>query len=181
MTGTAPAAGAARAAVAGVRARPAATAAIVRFRIRIASPNQLSLSNRLSPADRLVNLPQWIGALGRGRRVRAAEAHRRPPGTGLLQHLGGLDRPAPLVARRPAGRPDPKREWLPDYDRFAVWAGFVGLVAPSGVDRIRVQARISPGPAGAVVGRAHRLRHQVYRMLTDGSDTEAFVAFAAAA
>jgi predicted RNA-binding Zn ribbon-like protein len=81
----------------------------------------------------------------------------------------------------PGGPPDPKREWLPDYDRFAVWAGFVGLVDPSGVDRIRAQARTSPGPAGAVVGRAHRLRDQVYRMLTDGSDTEAFVAFAAAA
>jgi len=76
---------------------------------------------------------------------------------------------------------DPKREWLRDYDRFAVWSGYAGLLDAAAVRRIRAAADARPGAAGAVLGRAHRLRDQLYRLFTDPDDVGAFTGFARAA
>jgi predicted RNA-binding Zn ribbon-like protein len=72
--------------------------------------------------------------------------------------------------------PDPKREWLPTYDRFVVWTGHAGLLPADEVRRLRAVGAESPAPAGAVLARAHRLRLALYRLLT--GDGSAFAAVA---
>ena len=59
---------------------------------------------------------------------------------------------------------DPKREWLQSYDRFAVWAGHAGVLPDDEVARMRASA--GTPAAGAVLGRAHRFRQALYRVLT---------------
>lgn len=82
-------------------------------------------------------------------------------------------------ARRAAGaEPDPRREWLPGYDRFAVWSGYAGLLTPAAVRQVRREAETSARAAGGVLNRAHRLRELLYRLLLDPADREAFTGFA---
>jgi predicted RNA-binding Zn ribbon-like protein len=64
---------------------------------------------------------------------------------------------------------------------LAVWAGHVELLSPAEVTRIRHLGGTSAAPAGAVLGRAHRLREQLHRLLFDPTDRDAFAGFAAIA
>jgi predicted RNA-binding Zn ribbon-like protein len=70
--------------------------------------------------------------------------------------------------------PAPNREWLKDYDRFAVWAGHVELLPPETVARLRR----SPSPA--VLARAREFRSALYAVLTEG-DPAGFAVVAALA
>jgi predicted RNA-binding Zn ribbon-like protein len=66
-----------------------------------------------------------------------------------------------------------KREWIPDYERAAVWAGFVELIAPDAADRLRRRSRREPQEAARVVQELHAFRGALYRVLTE-QDARAF-------
>jgi predicted RNA-binding Zn ribbon-like protein len=81
----------------------------------------------------------------------------------------------------PGMPPDRRREWLRDYDRFAVWSGYVGLLSPPDVEQIRSAGRTARPQASRVLARAHRVREALYRLLLDPDDREAFTAVAGVA
>ncbi|MEU2721032.1 CGNR zinc finger domain-containing protein [Streptomyces smyrnaeus] len=77
---------------------------------------------------------------------------------------------------------DPRREWLPDYDHFAVWAMHAGLVTGDACERLRRRAGRSRGAATEVLGQARELRSALYAVLLDGAggaDRSAFATVAA--
>lgn len=67
---------------------------------------------------------------------------------------------------------DPRREYLRDFDRFAVWAGYVELCDQDGVGRLRAAAARHPALAARTLDQAHRFRGHLYRTLTDGAGAE---------
>ena len=66
---------------------------------------------------------------------------------------------------RPPHR-DLNREWIPDFDRFTVWSGHVGLLNRTEVRRVRGLGRRDPDGADDVLRKAHALRLGLYRVLT---------------
>lgn len=66
-----------------------------------------------------------------------------------------------------------KREWLPDYERAAVWSGFAELLPRETVVRLRRRARLDKKQAGRVVTQLHDFRDCLYRVLTE-DDPRAF-------
>lgn len=73
------------------------------------------------------------------------------------------------------GKPwDPHREWIPDYDRLAVWARHAGLIAAGEASRLRHVAARSPGPAERVVIRVHRFRADLYAVALEQGDRRRF-------
>jgi len=65
------------------------------------------------------------------------------------------------------GEPEkPGAEWLPDYDRFVLWAEFTGLVPAPAAARLRDRTE------DAVLARARALRRALYGILRhhDGSE-----------
>ncbi|MGN9774955.1 CGNR zinc finger domain-containing protein [Micromonospora sp. H33] len=78
------------------------------------------------------------------------------------------------VVRTPSGEPDPKREWIPTYDRLAVWAGHAGLLSTKTVGRLRDAAKGDPRSAASVLRAAYRFRNALYRLLRDPADGAAF-------
>lgn len=73
--------------------------------------------------------------------------------------------------------PSVDREWLKDYDRFAVWAGHVELIDFEAVARLRALP-----PAEEVVAEARALRSALYNVLTgDGTGFPLVAALAARA
>ena len=85
------------------------------------------------------------------------------------------------VVRTPSGPPDPKREWIPTYDRFLTWAGHAGLLPAADVARLRADAADDARTADTVLRRAYRLRNALYRRLRGPVDAEAFDEVARAA
>lgn len=83
-----------------------------------------------------------------------------------------------VAARSTGGVRDPRREWLPTYDRFAVWARHVDLLPVEVVARLRQAADAAPRAAQAVLRRAHHLRELLYALLLAPADGEAFAGFA---
>ncbi|MEU1812478.1 CGNR zinc finger domain-containing protein [Micromonospora sp. WMMD1076] len=73
-----------------------------------------------------------------------------------------------------AAPPSPDRDWLRDYDRLAVWAGHVGLLAPAIVGRLREASRRRPSAAGEVLAETRELRTALHDVLLDPDDTAAF-------
>jgi predicted RNA-binding Zn ribbon-like protein len=69
---------------------------------------------------------------------------------------------------------DPNREWIPDFDRFAVWSGHVGLLQPAEVRRVCRLGRRDEEWAAEVVRGAHALRLGLYRVLTAPAEGRAF-------
>lgn len=78
---------------------------------------------------------------------------------------------------RPArsGPVDHRREYLADFDRFAVWTGHVGLLNAEEVGRLRELARHEPAAARRSLGEVRRLRTALYDTLVTG-DNAAFEA-----
>lgn len=74
-----------------------------------------------------------------------------------------------------------RREWLRDYDRFAVWAGYVDLLDAAAVARRRREAGRAPEQAERVLNRARELRSALYSVLTGTGDAAAFALVAATA
>lgn len=70
--------------------------------------------------------------------------------------------------------PRPEREWLKDYDRFAVWAGYVELLDPTEVARLRREAREASLTASRVLERARELREALYQVFIEPDDAAAF-------
>jgi predicted RNA-binding Zn ribbon-like protein len=75
----------------------------------------------------------------------------------------------------------PQRDWIPDYDHFAVWATFAELIDAETADRLRRKAKREPSAAGELVRRAVRLRAAVHDVLLDPADQAAFRTAAAVA
>jgi predicted RNA-binding Zn ribbon-like protein len=69
---------------------------------------------------------------------------------------------------------DPTREWIPDFDRFAVWSGHVGLLEAAEVRRIRRLGRRDDEGTAEVLRAAHELRLGLYRVLTGTADGRVF-------
>ena len=68
--------------------------------------------------------------------------------------------------------PDPRREWVPDYDRLVIWAVWAGVIDSATGRRLR--ERFATGPeASAVVERAHAFRTAVYVRLTESNGAPA--------
>jgi predicted RNA-binding Zn ribbon-like protein len=91
------------------------------------------------------------------------------PALDFCNTWSGWDEP-PL----PRAAPDPRREWLRDYDRFVVWSGYVGLVGERTVERLRNTARRAAGPAGRLLVEARTLRGALYAHLTHTGDDTTF-------
>ena len=66
---------------------------------------------------------------------------------------------------------DAKREWIPDYDRVAVWTGHAGLLDVGTVAALRRRSTRRREQADRVVESVHELRASLYDVLTEpGSD-----------
>ena len=61
---------------------------------------------------------------------------------------------------------DPTREWIPDFDRFTIWSGYVGLLSGAEIGRVRELGRRDAGSAAAVMREVYVLRLGLYRVLT---------------
>lgn len=85
-----------------------------------------------------------------------------------------------LCNTRAAWEREPRREdeWLRDYDRFAVWARFHGIVDDETGARLREAAAADPKAAGRVLAEVRRLRDAVYPVLTEPGDPEPFARLA---
>ncbi|MGC5016957.1 CGNR zinc finger domain-containing protein [Micromonospora sp. DT47] len=83
--------------------------------------------------------------------------------------------------RNLGGQPDLTREWLPTYDRLALWSGYVQLLTPETTRRIRRHAHHDRDQADKILHRAHRLRDHLYRLLLNPDDRHAFDTFATVA
>jgi predicted RNA-binding Zn ribbon-like protein len=73
------------------------------------------------------------------------------------------------------------REYLLDYDRLAVWAGYVGLVDQDTVAWLRREAEAEPTEAARALEKTRRFRTALYQVLTGAPDSEAFGLVAATA
>jgi predicted RNA-binding Zn ribbon-like protein len=71
-------------------------------------------------------------------------------------------------------RPHPRREWISDYDRVAVWTRYAGLLDGDSVARIRRLVERKPDEARMVVRDVHGLRNALYRHLVEPSDVRSF-------
>jgi len=58
--------------------------------------------------------------------------------------------------------PDPRGEWLPDYDRLAVWARYAGLLDGDVTARLRRAAQRRPDEAADVLKSSHAFRERLY-------------------
>src|ERR671931_1077242 len=73
------------------------------------------------------------------------------------------------------------REYLLDYDRLAVWAGYAGLLDPDAVARLRQAAERDPAAAKRALTNLLRFRTAFYRVLVGPPDPDAFRLVAATA
>lgn len=77
-----------------------------------------------------------------------------------------------------ADTPDPRREWLRDYDRLAVWSGHAGLLSADAVRRLRAAARAEPPAAERALAETRSLRAALHEVFLVPGDTAAFGAVA---
>jgi predicted RNA-binding Zn ribbon-like protein len=80
-----------------------------------------------------------------------------------------------------AGPADPRRNWIPEYDHFAVWAKFAELVDAETTERLLRKAKREPSEAKATVRQAWQLRRAIHDVLLDPANHSAFQIVAAAA
>jgi predicted RNA-binding Zn ribbon-like protein len=69
--------------------------------------------------------------------------------------------------------PAPNREWLREYETFALWTAYAELIDSTDLARLRRGARRDPGQAGRVLADAHRLRTAVHAAVLHPSDVSA--------
>jgi predicted RNA-binding Zn ribbon-like protein len=69
--------------------------------------------------------------------------------------------------------PAPNREWLTDYETFALWAAYADLIQPADAARLRRAARRRTENAKRLLGDAHRLRTALHAVIQDPSDISA--------
>jgi len=69
--------------------------------------------------------------------------------------------------------PAPGREWLADYDRLALWAGYAELVDAETVARLRRSARRELGQAAEALSSARSLRTHLHTAVLDPDDAGA--------
>ncbi len=75
--------------------------------------------------------------------------------------------------------PDPRREWLADYDRLALWAGYAELVDAETAARLRRSARRRTDEAAEVLTAARSLRTSLYTAVLDPGDRRALAGVSA--
>jgi len=75
--------------------------------------------------------------------------------------------------------PDPRREWLADYDRLALWAVYAELLDPGTVARLRRTARRRAEEAAAVLDSARSLRTHLHAAVLDPGGRRALGAVSA--
>jgi predicted RNA-binding Zn ribbon-like protein len=73
---------------------------------------------------------------------------------------------------------DPRRDYLADFDRFAVWTAHVGLLDRDDSERLRALGRERPRLAGRSLRDVWRLRTAVHDAALDRAATDAFDAVA---
>jgi len=69
--------------------------------------------------------------------------------------------------------PAPEREWLADYDRLALWAGYAELLDPATVQRLRRSALRRTDEAARVLTAARSLRTSLHTAVLDPADGRA--------
>jgi hypothetical protein len=74
---------------------------------------------------------------------------------------------------------DPRRDYLADFDRFAVWTAYVGLLGHADSERLRALGRERPRLAGRNLGDVWRLRTALHDAALDRTATDAFDTVAA--
>lgn len=70
--------------------------------------------------------------------------------------------------------PHPRREWLTDFDRLAVWCGYADLIDDEAVATLRQRATRRRDEAATVLAAARKLRTALYDVLTNPTDERAF-------
>jgi predicted RNA-binding Zn ribbon-like protein len=68
----------------------------------------------------------------------------------------------------------PKREWIPDFDRLAVWTKHASILDVSSIPRLRRSAKRKENDAKRIVEQVHRLRGALYRYLVDPAGARAW-------
>lgn len=69
--------------------------------------------------------------------------------------------------------PDPRREWLRDYDHLAVWSWHAGLIGETDARRLRRAAAEATVAAAAVLADARRLRTSLHDAALRPDDPDA--------
>ena len=69
--------------------------------------------------------------------------------------------------------PSPRREWLADYGRFALWAGYADLLDEATATRLRRTAARRPDEAGQELTRARTLRSALHAAVLEPDDARA--------
>ena len=69
--------------------------------------------------------------------------------------------------------PEPSREWLDDYDRLALWAGYADLVDAETVSRLRRAAQRRADEAAEVLAAARSLRSSLHTAVLHPGDRRA--------
>jgi predicted RNA-binding Zn ribbon-like protein len=69
---------------------------------------------------------------------------------------------------------DPRRDWIPGYEHFAVWARFAELIDAETAERLLRKAKREPSVAEATVQRAWQLRRAIHDVLLDPDNRSAF-------
>ncbi|GAB3436708.1 CGNR zinc finger domain-containing protein [Flindersiella endophytica] len=76
---------------------------------------------------------------------------------------------------------DPRRDWIPSYEHFAVWAKFAGLIDAETTERLLRKAKREPADAEATVRQAWYLRRALHDVLLEPANRSAFQIVAQAA
>ena len=76
------------------------------------------------------------------------------------------------------GRGPARSDWLTSYEAFAVWTGYVGLLAGETSARLVEQAAARPAEAARRYHAALEFRADLYDVLTDAAAADAFDAVA---
>lgn len=97
------------------------------------------------------------------------------PGLELCNTWAGWEAPPDPQSRLPV---DDRREYLADFDRFAVWTGHVRLLRPQQVQQLRRLGKRHPGPATRTLREAWRLRGALHDVLLDPEDEQSFATVA---
>lgn len=80
-----------------------------------------------------------------------------------------------------AGPGEAWRDWIPEYDHFAVWAKFAGLIDAETTERLLRKAKREPGVARTTLRQAGQLRRAIHDVLLQPDNRSAFQVVAVAA
>jgi predicted RNA-binding Zn ribbon-like protein len=76
---------------------------------------------------------------------------------------------------------EPRRNWIPDYEHFVVWAKFAELIDAETAERLLRKAKRESAVAEATAQRAWQLRRAIHDVLLDPDNRSAFQVVAVAA